>query len=86
MSKLVKYGFGLMYLGLSFAAHSANFDCSKATQKVEKMICSDIELSAMDSDIYSAQNNSSSQNVIKRMKGSALGSCSANCSGCAKRS
>lgn len=54
MSKLVKYGFGLMYLGLSFAAHSANFDCSKATQKVEKMICSDIELSAMDSDIYSA--------------------------------
>lgn len=60
MSKLLKYGFGLMCLGLSFAAHSANFDCSKATQKVEKMICSDIELSTMDSDIYTAYSSARS--------------------------
>ncbi len=39
-----------------------------------------------DRDIYRAQNHSSNQNVINRMNGSAFGSCSANCSGCPKRS
>lgn len=54
MSNLLKYGFVVMFLGLSFSVHSASFDCSKATQKVEKMICSDIQLSTLDSDLYDA--------------------------------
>jgi len=38
-------------LTLSFAAHAASFDCGKAQSTVEKMVCTDAELSRLDEEI-----------------------------------
>lgn len=38
-------------LALSFAAQAASFDCGKATTKVEKLICADETLSALDGEL-----------------------------------
>ncbi len=53
MNNLAKYSLGFICLGIYINSYSASFDCSNATQKVEKMICSDIRLSTMDSNLYS---------------------------------
>lgn len=53
MNNLAKYSLGLICLGVYINSYSASFDCSNATQRVEKMICSDIRLSTMDSNLYS---------------------------------
>lgn len=42
---------GLFILCLSFVAHGASFDCSKASTKVEKIICSNQELSKLDDSL-----------------------------------
>lgn len=39
---------GLLLAGLT---HAASFDCEKAQKKVEKMVCADASLSALDSDM-----------------------------------
>lgn len=36
------------------ASHAASFDCAKATNKVETMICADAELSKLDEEMHSA--------------------------------
>lgn len=41
----------LGWLMLSFAAQAASFDCTKATSKVEKLICSHSELTKLDEDM-----------------------------------
>lgn len=40
--------------GLSCHAHSAGFDCAKASSAVEKMICADTQLSVLDSSLKNA--------------------------------
>lgn len=39
------------WLMLSFAAQAASFDCTKSTNKVEKLICSNSELAKLDEDM-----------------------------------
>lgn len=41
----------LGWLMLSFAAQAASFDCTKSTNKVEKLICSNSELAKLDEDM-----------------------------------
>lgn len=41
--------FGL--LAMALPAHAASFDCAKAAYKVEKLICSDAELSKLDEEL-----------------------------------
>ena len=41
----------LGWLMLSFAAQAASFDCTKSTNKVEKLICSNSELTKLDEDM-----------------------------------
>ena len=37
----------LGWLMLSFAAEAASFDCTKATSKVEKLVCADAALTKL---------------------------------------
>jgi uncharacterized protein YecT (DUF1311 family) len=39
---------GVLWLGFTFPAQAASFDCGKARTAVEKMICADAELSKLD--------------------------------------
>jgi uncharacterized protein len=41
----------VLVLNCSIAAHSASFDCAKASSKIEKMICADSALSKLDQDL-----------------------------------
>jgi uncharacterized protein len=50
MTKISLSVFALL-IGTSFAAQSAGFDCSLAKTKIEKIICSDAELSELDSQL-----------------------------------
>lgn len=50
--KCILYLFGL--LALSSPAQAASFDCAKAGTKVEKLICSDAELSKLDEELNAA--------------------------------
>ncbi|MEI7841253.1 MAG: hypothetical protein WCJ11_12215 [Methylococcaceae bacterium] len=50
MTKISLSVFALL-IGTSFTAQSAGFDCSLAKTKIEKMICSDAELSELDSQL-----------------------------------
>lgn len=61
MKKIIKrlafqVGFLVVVLSLFLVstAQAASFDCTKATTKVEKMICEDSKLSALDSDMDAA--------------------------------
>jgi len=58
---------------LSFAAHAASFDCSKAGSKLEKFICADAELSRLDeelAEIYKTalQNENQSERIRQTQK------------------
>lgn len=44
----------LTWLMLSITAHAASFDCTKATTAVEKLICTDAELSKFDEELNAA--------------------------------
>lgn len=44
----------LVWLVLSCTVHAASFDCAKAQTRVEKLICSDAELSKLDDDLTAA--------------------------------
>jgi uncharacterized protein len=48
--------FVLLPLCLAVKAQGASFDCSKATTRIEKMICADAELSKIDEELASAYN------------------------------
>ena len=48
--KCILYLFGLLVL----PAQAASFDCVKSTTKVEKLICSDAELSKLDEELNAA--------------------------------
>lgn len=50
--KHILYLFGLLVLALP--AHAASFDCAKAATKVEKIICSDAEISKLDEELNAA--------------------------------
>ncbi len=50
MTKISLSVFALL-IGTSFSAQSAGFDCSLAKTKIEKIICSDAELSELDSQL-----------------------------------
>jgi uncharacterized protein len=44
----------LGWLVLEFTAQAASFDCGKAGTKVEKIVCSDADLSKLDEELNAA--------------------------------
>lgn len=56
---------GLALLVLSCTVQAASFDCAKAQSKVEKMICSDAELSKLDEDLGRAWKQHLSDNKFQ---------------------
>ena len=44
----------LLFFGLIMPTQAASFDCAKASAKVEKLICSDVELSKLDEELNEA--------------------------------
>lgn len=65
----MKLYFSLLLAVLANTAHSASFDCAKATSAVETMICQNTELSILDSQLLTAYKkalaDSSTTNDIK---------------------
>jgi uncharacterized protein len=51
MNKITKCLLFVVMSGLPFHARSAGFDCAKATTPVEKMICTDAQLSKLDDSL-----------------------------------
>ena len=45
---------GLLFMGLTLPALATSFDCTKADKAVEKMICTDTELSKLDEEVAAA--------------------------------
>lgn len=64
----MKKVFSIIFLGVLFV-FGASFDCTKATSKVEKMICTDPELSALDENLSKtfkeAMNATDDKNQLK---------------------
>lgn len=52
----------LCCLLLSAPAQAASFDCAKASSKVEKLICSDVEISRLDNDLSELYRKTSKEN------------------------
>jgi uncharacterized protein len=56
MTRLCVFAAALLFVILSnpLVGHAASFDCTKAASQVEKLICSDNELSKLDDDLSAA--------------------------------
>lgn len=59
-------GIALGWLVLLTTAQAASFDCAKASTKIEKLICSDAELSKLDEDLSKAYLKSFERSDIKQ--------------------
>lgn len=56
----------LAYLALMTTVQAASFDCTKASTKIEKMICRDAELSKFDDDLALAYQHTLDQSDDKQ--------------------
>lgn len=65
---MAKLSFVLLAFCLAPGAHAASFDCGKATMKVEKMICADPKISALDDALARAYQNMMSKASIDQKK------------------
>jgi uncharacterized protein len=56
MTRLCAFAAALLLVMVSspLVGHAASFDCAKAASLVEKMVCSDSELSKLDDDLSTA--------------------------------
>jgi uncharacterized protein len=65
---LLPLALALMMMHISSSIKAASFDCTKARSSMEKLICSDAELSALDENLtinYTAAKDKLSPNAAK---------------------
>jgi uncharacterized protein len=65
---MAKLSFVLLAFCLAPGVQAASFDCGKATTKVEKMICADPKISALDDALARAYQNMMNKASIDQKK------------------